>query len=44
MDRQARYLRKGSGKKELYWMYKLKAYAAYDLNKREVYEAFWNEM
>ena len=27
-------------KKELYWMYKLKTYAPYGLNEREVYEAF----
>ena len=27
-------------KKELYWMYKLKIYAPYGLNKRDVYEAF----
>ena len=27
-------------KKELYWMYKLKAYAPYGLNERNVYEAF----
>ena len=27
-------------KKELYWMYKLKTYALYGLNKRDVYEAF----
>ena len=27
-------------KKELYWMYKLKTYASYGLNKRDVYEAF----
>ena len=27
-------------KKELYWMYKLKTYAPYGLNERDVYEAF----
>ena len=27
-------------KKELYWMYKLKTYAPYGLNEREVYQAF----
>ena len=27
-------------KKELYWMYKLKAYAPFGLNQRDVYEAF----
>ena len=27
-------------KKELYWMYKLKTYALYGLNERDVYEAF----
>ena len=27
-------------KKELYWMYKLKTYARYGLNERDVYEAF----
>ena len=27
-------------KKELYWMYKLKTYAPYGLNKKDVYEAF----
>ena len=27
-------------KKELSWMYKLKTYAPYGLNKRDVYEAF----
>ena len=27
-------------KKELYWMYKLKTYAPYGFNEREVYEAF----
>ena len=26
-------------KKELYWMYKLKTYAPYGFNKRDVYEA-----
>ena len=26
--------------KELYWMYKLKTYAPYGLNERDVYEAF----
>ena len=26
--------------KELYWMYRLKAYALYGLNKRDVYKAF----
>ena len=28
------------GKKELYWMYKLKTYVPYGLNKRDVYGAF----
>ena len=27
-------------RKELYWMYKLKTYALYGLNERDVYEAF----
>ena len=27
-------------KKELHWMYKLKTYGPYSLNKRDVYEAF----
>ena len=27
-------------KKELYWMYKLKTYAPYGLNERDVYEVF----
>ena len=27
-------------KKELYWMYKLNAYAPHGLNERDVYEAF----
>ena len=27
-------------KKELYWMYTLKTYASYGLNKRNVFEAF----
>ena len=27
-------------KKEMYWIYKLKTYASYDLNERDVYEAF----
>ena len=27
-------------KKELYWMYKLKTYAPYGLDERDVYEAF----
>ena len=27
-------------RKELYWMYRLKAYAPYGLNERDVYEAF----
>ena len=27
-------------RKELYWMYKLKTYAPYDLNERDVCEAF----
>ena len=26
--------------KELYWMYKLKTYASYDLNKTDVYDVF----
>ena len=34
------YTLKEMRKKELYWMYKLKTYAPYDLNEREVYEAF----
>ena len=29
-------------RKELYWMYKLKTYVPYDLNERDVYEAFQN--
>ena len=28
------------GRKELHWMYKLKTYAPYGLNERDVYEAF----
>ena len=28
------------GRKELYWMYKLKTYAPYGVNKKNVYEAF----
>ena len=27
-------------RKELYWIYKLKTYAPYGLNERDVYEAF----
>ena len=27
-------------RKELYWMYKLKLYAPYGLNERDVYEGF----
>ena len=27
-------------KKQLYWMYKLKTYAPYGINQRDVYEAF----
>ena len=27
-------------RKELYWMYKLKTYAPYDLKERNIYEAF----
>ena len=27
-------------RKEMYWMYKLKSYAMYDFNERDVYEAF----
>ena len=27
-------------RKELYWMYRLKSYAPYGLNERDVYEAF----
>ena len=27
-------------REELYWVYKLKTYAPYDFNERDVYEAF----
>ena len=34
------YILKELRKKELYWMYKLKTYAPYGLNERDIYEAF----
>ena len=31
-------------KKELYWLYKLRTYAPYSLNERDIYEAVYIEL